>query len=211
MRLVFLLLLLVSFESKSQILYGGNHIIEPYLGIPNMARLTDGASFFNINGASSGKVTKFRGLAPSGLRYSYMISEDVSFGFDLIYNYSNVTSTTTDTLYNGITGQWEYQSATAQDITRRLRFQARVNFHIQTSQPESDSYFGLGIGTNNRWITKYNNGIFQDKLKGSETSLLPFSMRICYGYRHYFGYNWGIMGEVGIGGPLLSFGVSYKM
>ena len=210
MRLIFVLLLLISFKSNSQILYGGNHIIEPYLGLPNMARFTGGMNFFN-NGSSSGQVTKFRGFAPSGLRYSYMISDDVSFGFDLIYNYSNVTSSTTDTLYNGVTGQWEYQKATAQDITKRLRFQARVNFHIQTSNPESDSYFGIGFGTNNRWISSYNNAVFQKTLKGSDASILPFSMRLCYGYRHYFGYNWGIVGEVGLGGPLLSFGVSYKM
>ena len=31
-----------------------------------------------------------------------------------------------------------------------------------------------------------------------------------YGYRYYFNYSLGIVGEIGIGGPLISFGLSYK-
>jgi hypothetical protein len=139
-----------------------------------------------------------------------MISEDISFGFDMIYNYSNVSRATTDTLYNGITGQWEYQQTSTQDITKRLRFHARLNFHLLTGSPQSDSYIGIGAGTNNRWITSIKDGEVKT-FKGSDASILPISMRICYGYRYYFGYNWGITGEVGLGGPLVSFGVSYKM
>lgn len=212
MRYLIVLFLLVSYESKAQILYAGNHIIEPYLGFPNMARFTNGSSILNVN-SSTAEVTKFKGMAPSGLRYSYMLTEDVSFGFDLIYNYSDVTSKSTDTLYNGITGQFEYQSTIEREVSKRLRFQARLNFHFATFQPETDTYFGIGVGTNNRWIYNYdkNNNLNGNVLTGSKSSLLPISMRICYGYRHYFGYNWGVVGEIGLGGPLLSFGVSYKM
>jgi len=202
-------LLIVSCKLQAQILFAGNQVFEAYLGIPNTARFSGGLNFMTGE-INDGEITKFRGLAPSGIRYTYMISEDISFGFDMIYNYSNVSRVTTDTLYNGITGQWEYQQTSTQDITKRLRFHARLNFHLLTGSPQSDSYIGICAGTNNRWITSIKDGEVKN-LKGSDASILPISMRICYGYRYYFGYNWGITGEVGLGGPLVSFGVSYKM
>lgn len=209
----FLLLLSFLFAAKvsnSQILFSGNQIIEAYLGMPNMARFSGGINFATGD-ISEGEITDFRGIAPSGIRYSYLLTENVSFGIDLIYNYSNVSRTKTDTLYNGITGQWFYQQSSVTDITKRFRLQARMNFHIETGNPEADSYFGLGFGTNNRWTKKYKNNELTSSLQGADASILPFSLRICYGYRYFFGYNWGISGEVGLGGPLLSFGVSYKL
>lgn len=210
MRVFFFIgLMLVAKFSNSQILFAGNQIVEGYLGLPNMARFSGGINFFTSE-ISTGEITRFRGIAPSGIRYSYMISENFSIGFDLMYNSSNITTSTTDTIYNGITGEWTYQQSTNQNITNRLRFHARMNFHIQTSRPESDSYFGIGFGSNNRWIESYKNNVFVEKLKGSDASILPVSMRICYGYRYFFGYNWGVSGEIGLGGPLISLGASYK-
>jgi hypothetical protein len=210
MRIIlFSLLLLISNENRAQILLAGNQIVEGYLGMPNMTRFSGGINLFTSE-INTGEVTRFRGIAPSGIRYSYMISENLSFGFDLMYNSSNVTTSTTDTIYNGITGQWTYQQTSNQTITNRLRFHARMNFHIPTGRPESDSYFGVGIGSNSRWIKSYENNVFIEEIKGSEAVVLPFSMRLCYGYRYFFGYNWGVSGEVGLGGPLFSIGASYK-
>jgi hypothetical protein len=209
----YLLCFLIAFSlgrSYSQILFAGNHVIEGYLGMPNAARISGGVNF--VTGEmNEGEITRFSGIAPSGMRYSYMLSDNISVGFDLIYNYSNISRSTTDTIYNGISGQWEYLKSTNQDISKRFRFHFRMNFHLQTVRPESDSYFGIGVGSNNRWITRYENNQFIETLKGSDAAILPFSMRICYGYRYFFGYNWGISGEVGLGGPLLSLGVSYKL
>lgn len=202
--------MIIANGSRAQILFAGNHVVEGYFGMPNMARFSGGISLFTSE-INTGEVTRFRGIAPSGVRYSYMITEDLSFGFDLMYNSSNVTTSTTDTIYNGITGQWTYQQSSNQIVTNRLRFHARMNFHIPTGRPESDSYFGVGIGSNNRWINRYENNVLVETLEGSKSSVLPFSMRICYGYRYFIGYNWGISGEVGLGGPLLSIGVSYKL
>ena len=55
------------------------------------------------------------------------------------------------------------------------------------------------------------NGNVIEKITGSEAVILPFSLRLCYGYHYFFNYNWGIHGEVGLGGPLLSLGLSYKI
>jgi hypothetical protein len=208
--LVFSVLLLFASRGNAQILFAGNHVIEGYFGMPNMARFSGGVNL-SSGTVNEGEITKFKGLAPSGIRYSYMLTDNVSFGFDLMYNYSDISRTSTDTLYNGITGQWIYEQSNTQEISKRLRFHARLNLHIETGRPESDSYFGIGIGTNNRWISSYKNKELIESLSGSKATVIPFSMRICYGYRYFFGYNWGVSGEVGLGGPLLSLGVSYKL
>lgn len=208
--LLFTCILFVSVRSNSQILFAGNQVIEAYLGMPNMARLTGGLNLMTAE-MNPGEVTKFKGLAPSGVRYTYMLTENLSFGVDLIYNSSNVTRVKYDTLYDGVSGQWLYTDTTFQDISQRIRFHARMNFHIQTGRPEADSYIGIGFGTNNRWIQTIKDGKTAKIAKGEDASLLPFSMRICYGYRYFFGYNWGISGEVGLGGPLLSLGLAYKL
>jgi hypothetical protein len=95
--------------------------------------------------------------------------------------------------------------------TQGLRVQVRMNFHFLASNAMSDSYLGVGFGTNNKWKKISENGNVIEKISGSEAVIFPFSLRLCYGYRYFFNYNWGINGEVGLGGPLLSLGLSYKI
>jgi hypothetical protein len=195
----------ISFNSFSQSLFVGNHIIEPYVGFPNVTK------YFPILALNQEpkNVTSYAGLPPSGFRYSYMLTDDISFGVDVIFDRSRKDFVSTDTVFQN--GGWQYLSYEGQRTQTRLRLQARLNFHIPISQPNADAYIGLGFGTNNRWIKDYKNGVLDRELKGSDAILIPFSMRVCYGYRYYFNYNLGIVGEVGVGGPLLSIGLSYKL
>lgn len=195
---------LLSFNAFSQSLFVGNHVIEPYIGFPNVTKYVPMLALSQ----EPQNVTNYVGLPPSGFRYSYMLTDDISFGVDVIFDRSKKEFVSTDTVFQN--GGWEYLSYEGQRTQTRLRLQARMNFHIPISQPNADSYFGLAFGTNNRWIKDYKNGVLERELKGSEAILIPFSMRVCYGYRYYFNYNLGIVGEIGIGGPLLSFGLSYK-
>jgi len=195
---------LLSFNAFSQSLFVGNHVIEPYIGFPNVTKYVPMLALSQ----EPQNVTNYVGLPPSGFRYSYMLTDDISFGVDVIFDRSKKEFVSTDTVFQN--GGWEYLSYEGQRTQTRLRLQARMNFHIPISQPNADSYFGLAFGTNNRWLKDYKNGVLERELKGSEAILIPFSMRVCYGYRYYFNYNLGIVGEIGIGGPLLSFGLSYK-
>jgi len=196
---------LLSFNAFSQSLFVGNHVIEPYIGFPNVTKYVPMLALSQ----EPQNVTNYVGLPPSGFRYSYMLTDDISFGVDVIFDRSKKEFVSTDTVFQN--GGWEYLSYEGQRTQTRLRLQARMNFHIPISQPNADSYFGLAFGTNNRWLKDYKNGVLERELKGSEAILIPFSMRVCFGYRYYFNYNLGIVGEIGIGGPLFSFGLSYKL
>jgi hypothetical protein len=196
---------LLSFNTFSQALFVGNHVIEPYIGFPNVTKYVPMLALSQ----EPENVTSYVGLPPSGFRYAYMLTDDISFGVDVMFDRSRKDFVSTDTVFQN--GGWEYLSYEGQRTQTRLRLQARMNFHIPITQPNADSYIGLGFGTNNRWVKDYKNGVLDRELKGSEAILIPFSMRVCFGYRYYFNYNLGIVGEVGIGGPLLSFGLSCKL
>jgi hypothetical protein len=205
MRILKLLFgLVISFNSLSQSLFVGNHLIEPYIGFPNVTKYIPMLALSQ----EPENVTSYVGLPPSGFRYSYMLTDDISFGVDVIFDRSRKDFVSTDTIFQN--GGWQYLSYKGQRTQTRLRLQARLNFHLPISQPNADSYIGLGFGSNNRWVKDYKNGVLDRELKGSDAILIPFSMRVCYGYRYYFSYHLGFVGEIGVGGPLISFGFSYK-
>ena len=193
------------FTVSSQISFTSNQLIEPYLGFPNLGRFS--LEFFSdsINKQNQ----EFSGLAPSGLLYSYMVNDVISVGVDLIYNSITENSSTDKTVF--MNNEWLTQTSFMTTKLKRLRLHARINFHFPMSSSMSDSYVGLGFGTNRKWKKIIMNGNVIEELSGSEAMLFPFSLRVCYGYRYFFNYNWGIHGEVGFGGPLLSLGLSYKI
>ena len=204
--LVFFIFLFTKFTVLSQISFTSNQLIEPYLGFPNLGRLS--AQIIDTSILEK-QDQKFSGIGPSGFRYSYMLSDAFSLGIDLIYNsLSEKYRTSQDVFMNNT---WTTINKNMLVSTQRLRIHVRMNFHFSAFSDISDSYLGLGFGTNNKWKKTSENGNVIEKISGSEAVIFPFSLRLCYGYRYFFNYNWGIHGEVGLGGPLLSLGLSYKI
>jgi hypothetical protein len=204
--LIFFIFLFTKFTVSSQISFTSNQLIDPYLGFPNLGRLS--AQIIDTNILEK-KDQEFSGIGPSGFRYSYMLSDAFSIGIDLMYNTLNEKYRTSQDVY------MNNESTTINKnmlvSTQRLRIHVRMNFHFSAFSDMSDSYLGLGFGTNNKWEKISENGKVIEKISGSEAVIFPFSLRLCYGYRYFFNYNWGIHGEVGLGGPLLSLGLSYKI
>ena len=196
----------LKFVASSQISFTSNQLIEPYLGFPNLGRLS--AQIIDTSILEK-QDQKFSGIGPSGFRYSYMFSDAFSIGIDLMYNTLNEKYRTSQDVY--MNNAWTTINKNMLVSTQRLRIHVRMNFHFSAFSDISDSYLGLGFGTNNKWKKTSENGNVIEKISGSEAVILPFSFRLCYGYRYFFNYNWGIHGEVGLGGPLLSLGLSYKI
>ncbi len=87
----------------------------------------------------------------------------------------------------------------------------RINYHFNITSPAFDSYIGVGAGTNNRFRTTTENGVEIEGNGLEDFTLLPFSIRLCAGARYYFSDNFGVNTEIGIGGPLISLGLSIKI
>lgn len=185
--------------SSAQAVSKGNIIIDPYYGYPNFGKklisgITDSISDIEIGG-----------IGPAGLRVEYMIAENFGLGFDFIYN-SVSGDFEVDSLNNDGTVHSTY------DVTsyaRRFRFQVRANYHF-VQEEAFDAYVGFGAGTNIRtagFLTDYPN-YDDESISGA---LLPVSARIALGTRYYFTDNIGLNFEIGIGGPILSAGLSIKL
>jgi opacity protein-like surface antigen len=195
---VFAASIVANTKVNAQAVEQGNIIIDPYYGGPNFGK----AFAEGIGGTSTD--LKVKGLGPLGLRAEYMVADKFGVGFDFIYN-SFSLNTTADSLNNDGT---VFQTYDVKANLSRVRLQARFNYHF-IENDNVDAYFGVGAGTNFRkytLTTDYPN--YEDE---SETgTLLPFSLRLAVGTRYYFTENIGINAEIGIGGPVLSGGISIK-
>lgn len=185
----------------------GNFIIDPYYGAPNIGK----SIFQNIKNEAG--TTNFRasGLGPMGVRAEYMVADRIGVGFDVIYNSTTARYIQSDTTYNS--GTYTYTTNEYKRTMQRLRVQLRFNYHFDISTPNLDAYFGVGAGTNNRFRKLYTNGKEDNDdidLDLGNFTVIPFSMRICTGMRYYFTENIGMNAEIGLGGPLISAGLSFR-
>lgn len=189
--------------SFGQASFQGDQLLEVYAGGPNFMK-------FNYFGGGPNAIGTIgsTSIPPSGMKYSYMISNDMSIGLDVMYNSYRQSYLSTDTVF--VDTAWTYVSTNYQDLKSRLRIQARFNFMLPTSSANVDSYIGLAIGTNNRWQKQWVNNVLSTNANSSTLVTVPVSARICYGFRYFFNYNMSIGAEVGLGGPLFSAQFSYK-
>lgn len=183
----------------------GSIIVDPYYGFPNLGKSTLSQISEHITGLST------KGIGPVGLRAEYFVSDKI--GVDFIYNSNRLKyeKSDTSTVYNSQTQGYD-QVVTYKSIERlmqRFRFQARINYHfIDCSNENLDPYVGFAVGTN-RKIKDYSiDGVRQSN---ESAFTIPFSLRVCTGLRYYFTPLIGANVELGLGGPLISAGVSIKL
>lgn len=91
-------------SGQAQGLFRGNVILNAYAGYPNFSRL----SMPSIENIPDNVNVNYAGLAPSGLRFMYMATDDVSIGVDLIYGMAKATYTTNDSIF--FNGNWQVQN-----------------------------------------------------------------------------------------------------
>jgi hypothetical protein len=184
--------------SFSQINHQGSVVVDPYYGFPNF-----GASFAKsvVSEVNDIKVT---GIGPCGVRAEYFLADKFGIGIDFIYNSFNITGSQ-DSLN---ADQTVYKSYDYKASAQRYRAQLRMNYHFASTE-NLDAYFGFGVGTNNRrYVAKSDNPNFKDD--SQTATLMPVSARIALGLRYYFNNNIGLNTEIGIGGPAISAGISFR-
>ena len=189
--------------AHGQASFQGNHSFELYGGGPNFLKF----DFFGL-GPNSTSMIGTTSIPPSGLRYAYMITNDVSVGIDVMYNSYRESYSSSDTVF--VNNQWTYIPSNYTDLKSRLRVQARFNFLLPSSSPNVDSYIGLAVGTNNRWEKQWKNDSINYSYNSADLVSVPVSARLCYGFRYFFSYNSALGAEVGVGGPLFSVQYTYK-
>lgn len=203
-RIVILLCLLTSLSLKSQTLFPGNIMLDTYLGVPNFGKI------LVTSGLGANQTISLNGIGPSGFRAEYLVDDNLGVGIDLMYNYVDFKYQMNDTTWFGdnILIKSDYYHS----VMERFRIQFRMNYHFEHANPRFDTYFGFGLGYNNRTYQSFKNNIDNTEEFKNSISLIPFpiSARICAGGRFYFSQYLGLVGEVGLGGPLISVGLAFK-
>ena len=212
--LFYVLLGLFAQVSFGQTIFQGTFIIDPYYGFPNFGKFVISPS--NV-GESEYKVL---GVGPWGVRMEYLIDDKFGITLDGIHNSAgfslkNIPDFTLDDEGNLVSNEEEYRY---KFMMNRLRFQVGLNYHFDFTEPMLDGYIGFAAGTNNRtWSLTSNEPNFEnyDELKIIKDIFdffrIPVSARLRFGGRYYFTDNFGVNLEFGLGGPVISTGLSIKI
>ncbi|HLP56806.1 MAG TPA: outer membrane beta-barrel protein [Fluviicola sp.] len=198
---------LLAQKAHAQANYMGSFIVDPYYGAPNLDRLLwdTGSGATNVSGYAS------KSIGPFGIRGEYMLSDQFGLGFDLIYATLRTSYTEIDSVYNSSTDSFDAVKTDVETKNRRLRMQLRFNYHFAVSNPNLDAYMGVGAGSNTRFRSRLENGVEVEDTDNLELAVIPVSFRICAGMRYYFSPFVGINAELGLGGPLISAGLSFRL
>jgi len=210
MKTKFILILVIftvkNLNVKSQIALETNAIIEPYIGGPNFAKTFTSPSYFYANTT----INQTHSAPLMGLKAEVFVGDRIGIGANIFYNTLTINYT------NSYYSTNEFQEAKIETITRRmdrLRIIAYFNYHFNLNSPDIDLYWGLGAGYNTKRISYTKNNVKYIDIEDSSKPLIifPVTSRTYIGFRYFPIPNIGINAEFGIGGPLVSAGVSFRI
>lgn len=162
----------------------GTIIIDAFYGYPYVAGAVLKSAFTN-------RIGEVRNTNHFGVKAEYMVSEKIGLGIE--YTYADASLTYTDSTLR------EYEAG-----IKKSRFLGKLNFHFATTE-SIDPYFTVGAGVKNTTI--YNNG---SRTNSISINVVPVAVRIGVGLHYFFTDVVGVNAEVGIGGPVMQAGVSFK-
>ena len=202
--------LMLIFNAAGQANSKWNLVNDPYYGFPNYTSLFPGLKSSMLGAVKDDdniSNIESRGSGPTGLRTEFFLNNWFGVGVDAIYSGSSVTYDRLDSVVDGISYTNSYERKMS-----RVRIQARFNFHFPVKNKRLDMYGGIGIGSNAKYRKLFVNGVETEDRTGFWDGFptMPISMRTCWGFRYYFSKFVGMNFEVGIGGPLISTGVSSR-
>lgn len=183
-------------------------VIDAQMGYPNLSYWKSGASFSHLSfGNESDNIHKSIGQFILSTEFFLTDKIGLSIGgnFGYYYDYQEWQQT----VYDGNTGEYTTNTYFSELRTTRFRFYVGPHFHLLRSE-RLDTYFGTKVGIKKSYFNERNNypdGSGQNYI-GFE---FPVGLRLSYGLRYFVTEEFAINTEFGLGGPLVSFGLSYKI
>ncbi|MCC5924248.1 MAG: hypothetical protein JJT77_10705 [Crocinitomicaceae bacterium] len=183
------------------------------VGYPNWGRYRSQLYFNNI------KADDFStgGAPPLTLRATKMLSNEFSFSVNAIFNSWNGQFTVVPEIYDD---QWNLIGTpeTTEFSVQRFRFQIGINYHLDEITVENLDLFGsFMIGTNNIWSNYRSESetfslINLGYLSGDPLLVdFPVSFNLRIGMRYMLSENLGLISDIGIGGPTITGGLTYRI
>lgn len=150
-------------------------------------------------------------IKPVYIKFDYRINERTSAGLSLTYNGFRASGTRTDSLWQEGSGSFEVYNYATSYTMDRFRILATLTRHFYVDRPKFNTYFTAGIG--------FNYFLKKALVDGKETDQfynltllyqLPVSMRLAYGIQYHFSPAVSMHSEIGLGGPPVTLGLSFK-
>ena len=168
----------------------GAILIDAFYGWPYFNGTLLQSAISNGGGNNNYKVTNKNHL---GGKVEYMLSENIGLGGEFTFADASIN------YQNSSNGRFEKAGI------KKIRILGRLNYHFATTH-NLDPYFTAGIGF--KKTTFYDTGSSQ---YDQTFNILPISFKLAVGLRYFFNDTFGITTEIGLGGPLLSAGLSVKL
>lgn len=191
-----------STSSKAQAVEQGTVIFDVTYGFPNLYGSLIEAHYVDLSYTATN--SKVSNIGAVGFKGEYMISD--RFGLGLAFAYANSTLTFQDSSYDSGTlksTNYDYKVSVP-----RLSAIAKGNIHLGSSDVW-DPYVTFGLGYRSVTIKEetkdpnFTYGTF-------DIPKLPVGYRAGFGVRYFFTDNLGANVEAGLGGAVLTFGLSTK-
>ena len=186
--------------------------IQLYTGGPSLTK-----SIVNFSANYQDKIT-YSGVPLIGMEFDYKVVDWFSIGLDASFRYGQLNFAVMDsTLFEDIDDRWginlgEYVDPFGQYKVTIPRFRAmlKANFHVLPAESRSDLYFTAAIGYNRTRPKLFIDDDEVEIVGRIGTISIPVRYRTSIGYSYHFINNLGVFAEVGLGGPIVSGGITAR-
>lgn len=169
-------------------------------------------SLYPIQSSQTNIVVTDVKIKPIFIRFDYKWHEKHSIGFMATYNGYRASGTRTDSIWDGTNSMYSIYSTDLLYSMHRLRFQVVYTRHFFVDRPKVNTYFYTALGANLKFdkMKEENQEGLPNYSSFTITRGFPIAGRLCYGLRYNFSESMSLLTEVGLGGPLLSIGLTAK-
>jgi len=207
-----LLILLLFFFSTGFGQVGKPLRIQVYAGGPSLLKMA-----FKIASKYQDEFT-YSGYPGLGASLDYKLKSWISVGAEFNYRYGQIDFDISDSaFYEVVNDRFDIVNTVFNPFGHytvklpRYRFMANVNFHLLKEYSASDLYISLGLGINRLKPQLFLNNQSVEILNRYIGFIsLPVAYRISMGYAYHFTSSLGIFGELGVGGPVFSGGITAR-
>ena len=184
--------------------------VQVYAGGPSLLKMA-----FKISSKYQDEFI-YSGYPGLGISLDYKLKSWVSIGAEFNYRYGQIDFDISDSaFYEVVNDRFDIVNTDFNPFGHytlklaRYRFMANVNFHLLKETSKSDLYFSLGLGINRLKPQLYlNNQNLEILNRYIGFISLPVAYRISMAYAYHFTPFIGIFGELGVGGPVFSGGIT---
>lgn len=196
-------------EVGPQAMHEGETMFTVYGSYPNFMRYFAQISLLN----AEAKAAMTGGIAPLGFQFEHMISNIFGFTVDGIFNSYNARWRHEYNSFDPITGTNINVVSNNSVSQTRYRLLFGLNYHFDEVENEKFNFYaGLAIGMNRRNLEVSVDDFWNDRFWNDwNNSNYPITTRARVGIRFFATKNIGLNLELGAGGPVLRYGVTYRI